>query len=162
MHRKYLKYVLRHKWHVLVAGLRLGVPLRQLVVHDWSKFLPCEWGPYARRFYGGRGGVIDKGADPEEFHRAWAHHWHTHPHHWEHWLCLRGNGSIAAMEMPERFAREMVADWVGAGRAQLGDAWTPSEVVGWYERNAEKMVLHDATRNRVEALLAEHYGEVSA
>jgi hypothetical protein len=26
--------------------------LLRLIIHDWSKFLPCEWIPYANYFYG--------------------------------------------------------------------------------------------------------------
>ena len=28
------------------------VPLWQAIIHDWTKFLPCEWFPYVQRFYG--------------------------------------------------------------------------------------------------------------
>jgi hypothetical protein len=51
-HWQYLRYVLRHKWYVFLACRQLGVPLIQSVIHDWSKFLPCEWFPYVRYFYG--------------------------------------------------------------------------------------------------------------
>jgi len=52
-HLRYLTYVLRHKW--LYTGLFLGVPFWRLIVHDASKVSRQEWGPYVRRFYGGRG-----------------------------------------------------------------------------------------------------------
>jgi hypothetical protein len=42
-HLRYLAYVLRHKWHVLIACRGLHVPLWQAIIHDWTKFLPCEW-----------------------------------------------------------------------------------------------------------------------
>jgi hypothetical protein len=51
-HWRYAKYVARHKWYVFRECLRLGVPLHQALLHDWSKFLPGEWLPYARYFYG--------------------------------------------------------------------------------------------------------------
>lgn len=56
---------------------------------------------------------------------------------------------MIALRMPERLVREMVADWMGAGRAITG-RW---EVGVWYAANADKMVLHVATRARVEELL---------
>jgi len=83
---RYLSYVLRHKWHVLYAGWFLRVPLWRLLIHDWTKFTPAEWGPYVRRFYAGRGSQWEKDADPAEFHMAWRHHWTRNPHHWEYWL----------------------------------------------------------------------------
>ena len=52
--------------------------------------------------------------------------------------------------MPEHFVREMVADWIGAGRAQgHGD-----DIVPWYRRNAHIMVLHPQTSLLVEHLLS--------
>ena len=50
-HIAYAKYVLLHKWYVLLEGFRLGVPLWRLIIHDWDKFLPGEWIPYANAFY---------------------------------------------------------------------------------------------------------------
>ena len=144
-HVAYGRYVARHKWFVFVAGLRTGAPLWRLLIHDWSKLTPKEWGPYQRRFFGGRSGVLDKSTDPEDFHRAWTHHWHLNPHHWEHWLTAEGR----PMTMPEHFIREMVADWMGAGRAITGK-W---EVVEWYRKNALKIKLEAGTRDRVHELL---------
>lgn len=67
------------------------------------------------------------------------------------WHELRDvEGVIEADEMPPRFVREMLADWIGAGRA-LGkpNTWE------WYEANKEKMTLHDDARTWIEARLAE-------
>ena len=49
-HWSYLKYVLRHKWYVLIECVRLGI-IWQGLWHDWHKFLPSEWFPYARYFH---------------------------------------------------------------------------------------------------------------
>lgn len=56
--------------------------------------------------------------------------------------------------MPERYVREMVADWYGAGRAITG-RW---DAPGWYWENKEKMKLHPATRSFVEVLLVTRKG----
>lgn len=45
-HLRYALYVARHKWFVLLAGRRTGAPLWRLLVHDWSKLTPAEWGAY--------------------------------------------------------------------------------------------------------------------
>jgi hypothetical protein len=78
-HLRYLAYVLRHKRYVLYAGWILRVPLWQLLVHDWTKFTPMEWGPYVRRFYGpkakprdtGQGYIHERG-DDLAFDAAWS------------------------------------------------------------------------------------------
>lgn len=51
-HKANVKYLLKHKWHVLRAGLKLNVPLWRLVVHDWSKLTPIEWFAYTAFFFG--------------------------------------------------------------------------------------------------------------
>ena len=197
-HIRYLSYVIRHKWWVLVAGLRTKAPLWRLLIHDWSKFTPAEWTPYVRSFYTKPGVgetvsgvadnapfsgiVLDTRADksqpgevdclvacdsqprpfwawPHEvmrrmevaaaFDRAWLHHQHANPHHWQHWVLNEDDGLTRCLEMPEHFAREMVADWMGAGRAITG-RW---EVVEWYNTNKEHIRLHPTTRGLVEVLI---------
>jgi hypothetical protein len=48
-----LNYVIRHKWYVFLECRKLGIGWLGLV-HDWSKFRPSEFIPYARHFYGKR------------------------------------------------------------------------------------------------------------
>lgn len=50
MYWKYLRYLLRHRWFVMLACFREGLYWQGLI-HDWSKFLPSEFLPYARYFY---------------------------------------------------------------------------------------------------------------
>lgn len=147
-HLRYLSYVFRHKCFVFWAGLKTGAPLWRLVIHDYSKFSKAEWTPYVNRFMRGNSGRLDKENDPEEFHRAWTHHWHKNPHHWEYWLRLK-DAELVPMRMPENFVREMVADWMGAGRAITG-RW---EVHEWYAQASGRMLLHTDTRALVEKLL---------
>jgi hypothetical protein len=165
-HVQYLRYVLRHKWFVFLAGLELGVPLWQLIVHDYTKFLPCEWFAYAAYFYGGPHRPLAEMTHYEKTHYwdiawrrskegvqaafdiAWNHHQKANPHHWQYWVLLMDDGGIVTLPMPDRFLREMVADWQGVGRA-LGKPDTRA----WYEANKGKMQLAPLSRARVEGLL---------
>lgn len=149
-HVKYLSYVLRHKWFVLRAGLRTGAPLWRLLIHDYSKFSRAEWTPYVNRFFAGRAGVEDKAADSAEFKAAWRHHYTHNPHHWNFWLAYEDEQR--PMAMPAHFVREMVADWMGAGRAITG-SWDMSE---WWANASPRMSLHPDTRALVERLVYEH------
>jgi hypothetical protein len=151
-HLRYGWYVARHKWFVLVSGLKLGVPLWRLIIHDASKLTPAEWGPYVRRFYGGRAGQLDKADDPDDFHRAWMHHWHHNAHHWEHWLTFDDAGGYRPLKMPPVLVREMVADWMGAGRA-ITCQWN---IDSWYSANSTRMTLHPDVRRQVEMLLVDY------
>ena len=47
---KYLNYVLRHKWYVMIECFKRGQYWRG-IMHDMSKFRPSEFIPYAIYFY---------------------------------------------------------------------------------------------------------------
>lgn len=94
---------------------------------------------------------MDHTADPDEWKRAWHHHWSKNPHHWEFWLDYDGTPDEFEnpRPMPETYAMEMVADWMGAGRAYTG-TWDARD---WYAKNREQIKLHGETRGLVEWLL---------
>lgn len=148
-HWRYANYLFRHKWFVFVAGLKTKAPLWRLIIHDWSKLLPCEWFPYAQYFYGTVRNMDEKEFWRDQFNRAWLHHQHANPHHWQHWVLREDSGEVKLLRMPDNFVREMVADWMGAGRAITGK-W---ETANWYIRNRSKIQLHNETREQVERLL---------
>jgi hypothetical protein len=147
---KYFQYVFRHKWYVFVECCKYGL-FWQGLVHDWSKFLPDEFVPYADYFYGGdnrKDRFYTPSDGSTEFNYAWLLHQHRNPHHWQHWLLQEDDGGKYALEMPLKYATEMVCDWRGAGRAS-GYNDTPA----WYLRNKNKIIMNQFTRNYVEALL---------
>ncbi|MDD5395195.1 MAG: DUF5662 family protein [Thiothrix sp.] len=151
---KYLWYVLKHKWFVFLECCKLGIWWRG-VTHDFSKFLPSEFIPYARYFKG----TIKRGRNatgyykPYEtgdgnFDRAWFYHQKRNNHHWQYWIIPLDGEGCHALKIPEMVIREMVADWRGAGKAQ----GTP-DTVKWYKTNKDKLQLHPQARNRIEELL---------
>lgn len=146
-HWNYLKYVIRHKWFVYVAGRNLSVSWWRLIKHDWHKFLPSEWLPYARTFYApdGTGQYKESG----EFAYAWNLHQKRADHHWQHWMVTWDRGTLECLPMSKQAILEMVADWYGAGRAITGK-WEADQ---WYHKNKEKIQLHSDTRRLVEAML---------
>jgi hypothetical protein len=149
-HARYASYVGRHKWFVFVAGRRTHAPLWRLLIHDWSKMTRAEWSPYVRSFYGPWSYKQRPLEVVAAFDAAWLHHQHANKHHWQHWVLREDSGATKVLEMPDPLVREMVADWMGAGRAITGK-W---EVAAWYEANREKILLGPETRIRVEELIA--------
>jgi hypothetical protein len=144
-HLMYLRYVLLHKWYVFLEGLKLGVPIWGLVVHDWTKFMPVEWKPYALSFYGPW--KYDERPQKliDECDQAWLHHQHHGPHHWQFYVLMEDSGNIKVLEMPDRYRREMLADLHGIGR-QPGFSSTKD----YYLNNKDNMQLHPNTRDWVE------------
>lgn len=145
-HLRYARYLVRHKWFVFRAGLRTHAPLWRLLVHDYTKLMPVEWRAYATYFYGTK-----SAAAKAAFDRAWLHHQHRNPHHWQHWVLRADSGDLKVLPMPEKFVREMVADWAGAGRAITGK-W---EVAAWYAANEDRIVLDPRARLQVRSLIGE-------
>lgn len=148
---RYFWATIRHKWFVLLASFKTGLPLWRALIHDLSKFGPSELLHYDRQFFG------DKG-DPAGFARAWLHHYHHNDHHWEHWIvesihshadptrdgCIVDN----CLPMPKICVLEMVTDWTGASRAYTG-SWDMDE---WLDKSLVQMKLHPNTRDAVKVL----------
>ena len=148
-HINYLKYILKHKWFVFLACLRIA-PIKLLwfsVIHDISKFLPSEWWAYARTFYKSDGSKQYN--ETQEFTIAWNNHQKRNKHHWQYWLITWDRGTTEAIPMPNIYISEMIADWFGAGRAITGKWEAPQ----WYQKNKDKIILHPDTRSIVESIL---------
>lgn len=155
MHWHYAGYVLRHKWFVFLAACRLGIPWLG-AVHDLCKFSATEWTAYARFFHGRQAhsrrdgvGYYKPGdtGDPA-FEAAWVHHVQSTKHHWQAWAVATPEGTIACHPLPDRYRREMLADWRGASRAQ-GTA----TVQMWYRCHRNDLQLHPETRAWLEGQL---------
>lgn len=144
IYTKYLKYLFRHKWYVMLACFRYKL-YWQGIKHDWSKFLPSELIPYATYFYASTA----EEKDAASFDAAWLKHQHRNAHHHQHWILRGDHGLTSALEMPKKYVYEMVADWVGAGQAITGKI----DVKSWYNKNKHKIELHKESRKLVEKLL---------
>ncbi|CAF4075413.1 unnamed protein product [Rotaria sp. Silwood2] len=169
---QYLWEVLKHKYFIIVAGLRINrllrstsyrVSYKRLLLHDLSKFERAEFWPYAEHFCGKKG-VNSKNDDA--FHVAWLHHVAHNDHHWEHFIAnysqiakqVRNHSELAQhfiREMPDDALLEMVVDNVAASRSYEGywpngakkDGWT------WMTKWFDHYILHQITRIKFGALL---------
>ena len=164
MSRQYEEYLRGHIENVNKAaqwigdniGDAVGLDKGQMVefmvnasYHDDSKRSLTEYGPYDAYFYGEK--------DEDAFNRAWLHHIHENPHHWQHWLLMNDDGKyrdpdkVIPLEMPRVYALEMVADW-------WSFSWRSGnlmEMFDWYEEHKDNIILHPNTRRYVEDVLAE-------
>lgn len=152
-HWLYFKYVVRHKYFVFVACRQTGVSLWRALIHDWTKFLPCEWFGYVNSFYGGYSWKDRPDGVKVAFNSAWNHHQKSNKHHWQYWILTNDsdNPKHKPLPIPEKYIREMVADWWGAGRAIKGK-WGAYE---WYCENRNQIMLNDKSRERIERVLCD-------
>jgi hypothetical protein len=146
MYLKNFFEIWKHKWFVFCAGLKTRAPLWQLLWHDMSKFSPSEFPHYARKFHGGD-------TDPMGFGLAWLHHENANPHHWGYWIPRSGRYTNKPLEMPERYVREMVADWLGASRSYEGEWPVSITTWNWFMNSFAGIVMHENTQVRVLEIL---------
>ena len=116
--------------------------------HDASKSSDQEYHAYDAYFYGRNRSyqVV------QEFNRAWLHHIHNNPHHWQHWVLINDNpneGEII-LDMPHLYIIEMVCDWWAFSWAK-GNLY---EIFNWYDEHKDYMKLSDKTRKTVDDILA--------
>lgn len=136
-----------HIASVQTAGAQLGVPRHLLLAHDESKRSVTELSSYVKNFNGD--------GDPDGFPFALLHHLHNNPHHWQYWLFpdswVRDGYDVVngALPMPEMFALEMVADWMGSSWAYTR-SWDMS---AWLTKNIPRIILHPDTAVFVSGVL---------
>ena len=109
LNMKYFFDTIKHKWFVLLASFRTGLPLWLAITHDLSKFSRSELPHYNRKFFG-------DGENEKEFALAWHHHQNSNDHHWEWWILKNG----ICMPMSNMAILHMLTDWIAVRRAQYG------------------------------------------
>lgn len=115
--------------------------------HDRSKDTVVEYDAYDTYFYGRNKSY----AVVQEFNKAWLHHIHLNPHHWQHWVLINDNpdeGEVI-LDMDYCYIIEMVCDW-WAFSWKKGDL---SEIFKWYDEHRDYMKLSPKTRKTVEDIL---------
>lgn len=168
MSAEYDKYIKEHKealmhgleWmqqnlpSTVINGEKMVEALANAEIHDQSKYDKEEYDAYDAYFYG------DIQRPPEvqsAFDRAWLHHIHLNPHHWQHWVLLEDDPNLGSfgkvLDMPLEYIYEMIADW-----------WTFSwrnnhlmEIFDWYTAHQNNIRLSLKTRMIVEQLLSAIY-----
>lgn len=147
-HWKYLKYVLCHKWYVLIECWGMGL-YRQGLMHDLSKFFPSEWFAYCRRFSNGGEyqDAIDNALNDPRYKMAWHLHQKRNKHHWQWWLTPMEGGGNRRLPMSSVARREMLSDWRAMNRMYKTD------IKEWYAGYKDKLVVHPETQQWIEAEL---------
>ena len=139
--RKHLKMILTHKYYVFLASIEAGIPFRGFM-HDWSKFSFIELFNSAK-YYSGNRSPIDNEKDEKGYSYAWMHHRGRNPHHWEYWIDNLSDGGVA-LKMPIKYIKEMICDWIGAGKAYDFDNWNYDTPFKRFNNlyNSGKLKLH--------------------
>ncbi len=89
----------------------------------------------------------------KKFDHAWFLHQKRNKHHWQYWVMPEDTTGVKILNIPNIYMREMVCDWIGAGKAQ--GKFSPNhdkylETRNWYDANKDKLQLSLITRRRIE------------
>lgn len=158
---KYIDYIKRHQAGVLKSWKNILYPalltesdydvelLTDIEIlincHDESKFKSDEFDAYCDYFYPSE----ENAKDEEAFNKAWFLHQRRNPHHWQYWCLIKDSGKIIPLDMPVKYICEMLCDWSSFQFVVDKN----STANNWYQKNKNKMVLSDSTRQTIEELL---------
>lgn len=116
----------------------------QGLIHDLSKYSPTEFWESVEYYQGNRS-PIDACKENKGYSLAWMHHRGRNKHHREYWTDYYDKGT-ASIAMPYKYAVEMLCDFLAAGRAYNGLAFTYEEELKWWENQLSKNIcIHPQT-----------------
>lgn len=134
---KHFKKVCTHKRWVFHYCVKAGIPW-QGIMHDMSKFSPVEFFESVKYYQGGSS-PIDACKKANGYSNAWLHHKGRNKHHYEYWQDNFDKGG-EALEMPMKYKKEMICDYMGAGRAYYGKAFTIEKEYEWWQNKKSKPI----------------------
>ena len=128
---KHFRTITKHRHKVMIHCFKCGL-IKQGLLHDLSKYMPCEFITGVRYYQGNRS---PNAAEKEEkgYSTAWLHHKGRNKHHHEYWY------DYAAPEktpiMPYKYTVEMICDTLAAGMTYQGKNWTNDYQLNYYLQN---------------------------
>lgn len=149
---KHLRTILTHKYWVFYFSRKLGIGW-QGFWHDMSKFSPTEF-LESIHYYTGTSSPIDECKKKNGYSMAWLHHKGRNPHHYEYWQDNFDKGG-EPLKMPDKYVREMICDYLAAGRAYMGNSFTfQAEWNWWLNKNKNKIAMHPENWTVINTVLA--------
>lgn len=138
----HFKKICIHKFWVAHYCFKCGL-YWQGITHDLSKFSWTEFWESVK-YYQGTSSPINAAKAHKGFSLAWQHHKGRNPHHYEYWTDNYDAGTTT-IEMPYKYAVELVCDYLGAARAYMGDAFTYTGELKWWRMKAKSAKIHPHT-----------------
>ena len=131
-HRKWVRH------YCFQAGLYW-----QGITHDLSKYHPIEFFESVKYYQGNRS-PIDARKEQMGYSNAWFHH-RKNKHHMERWTDNYDSGT-SCVPMPYKYVTELICDWLGAGKAYMGAAFSYERELDFVKKKLEKGIkMHPRT-----------------
>ena len=136
----HLRTVRTHRKWVRHYCVALDMPIRG-ILHDLSKYSPVEFWEGVKYWQGNRS-PIDACKEINGYSMAWFHHRGRNKHHYEYW-CDNFDRGCTANLMPKKYFMELVADYLGAGRAYMGENFTFTKEYEWWQNKRKNPLKMD-------------------
>ena len=137
---RHLHKVNKHRWWVFYYCCKAGIPWRG-IIHDLSKYSLIEFWESVKYYQGNRS-PIDACKEVNGVSYAWMHHKGRNPHHYEYWQDNFDKGGNP-VSMPDKYAIEMLCDYLAAGRAYMGKKFSYVAERDWWEnKKKQPLAMH--------------------
>lgn len=148
---RHFKKVCTHKHWVFYYCCKVGIPFQGLI-HDLSKFSPIEFWESVK-YYQGTSSPIDACKKENGWSAAWMHHKGRNKHHYEYFIDDLDNGG-SPIQMPYKYAVELICDYLSAGRAYYGEDFTyKKEWEWWLNKRKKPLMMHKQTKGFIDNVL---------
>ena len=148
---KHFIKICKHKYWVGYYCFKAGIPWRG-IKHDMSKFSPIEFWESVK-YYSGTSSPIDACKKDKGWSKAWQHHKGRNDHHYEYFVDNLDNGGTA-IQMPFINVAELIADYLGAGRAYMGENFSyQAEYEWWFNKKKKPLLMHPQTKKFIDLVL---------
>lgn len=147
----HFKKICIHKKWVFYYAWKMGIPWRGFM-HDWSKFSPVEFWESVK-YYAGTYSPIDKCKEENGYSKAWLHHKGHNKHHYHYWTDYFDEG-MRPVCMPFTYSVEMLADFLGAARAYMGDKFSFAAEAEWWDKKIQSPAIHPVQKDFITSAFA--------
>ena len=148
----HFKTICLHKFWVFYYCCQAGIIWRG-IKHDLSKFSLTEFWESVKYYTGTCSPIVlckaDKGVS-----KAWLHHKGRNTHHYEYWQDNFDSDTPSHIRMPEDDFKEMICDYMAAGRAYMKDKFTyEAEYEWWQTKKRTIKTMNEYTLRRTDMAL---------
>lgn len=133
----HFKTVMTHRKWVRHYCFKAGL-YWQGITHDLSKYHPVEF-LESVKYYQGTRSPIDACKEANGYSKAWIHHRSHNKHHREYWTDYYDKGCYSLI-MPYKYAAEMLCDFLGAGRAYMGNKFNYQAEFEWWKAQLKRNI----------------------
>ena len=115
------------------------------IMHDMSKFSYIEFMEGVKYYQGTKSPIIAC-KEAEGYSKGWLHHKGRNKHHYEYWQDNFDQGG-KSLQIPFKYALELVCDYIAAGKAYAGDSFTYQREYEWWLNKLKKpLAMHKQTK----------------